>query len=263
MRFLRPLIALSLACGFATPILDARETPTPDALPAVEGIVKPARQVVLKAPLVAKVKEILVDEAQQVEQGTLLVQLDDAVQAAMVAHAEAAQKLADLALQSTRDIHRSHAATDFELRRAELEAEQAAATLRLEQARLAQYRVEAPFRGHVVRIQAREGATVGEDDAVLVFAELDPLEAEFHLPAACYRDLRVGQAYELAAGPPVNDTLTATCKTIEPLLDPASATFRCVFTIENAETQLPAGFAVRMEAPTASLVSTNASEPRP
>ena len=49
------------------------------------------------------------------------------------------------------------------------------------------------------------------------------------------------------AGPPANGEVTAVLDTIDPVIDPASQTFRCVFTIDNREARMPAGFTVSME----------------
>lgn len=210
----------------------------------IQGLVRPNRQVTLNPSLVAKVQEIFADESQAVKAGTLLVQLDAAVQEAVVAHAEAAWQQAKLVLESTRHMHTAAAATNFEARRAELEAEQAAATLRLERERLALYALKAPFDGTVLRILAREGSTVGEDKEVIAFAELDPLIAEFQLPASMWREIAVGAPYRLYAGAPVESEITAYCQTRDPAIDPASGTFRCVLRIENPAAKLPSGFPI-------------------
>jgi RND family efflux transporter MFP subunit len=237
----------------------------------IEGIVKPSRYVVIKSPLVATVDRVLAAESQQVREGELLVQLDARVQDAVTARArveadadaelrrtEAALAEVALALDSTRQMHTKKAATDWELHKAQLQHDQAQAardaaaevaraadaTLVLEERRLDEYTLRAPFDGHVIRIEAREGSTVSEEQPVLAFAQLDPLEAELHLPAELYNSMQVGQTVELEAGAPVSRMVTARCKTREPMIDSASRTFRCVFVIENAEAALPAGFAV-------------------
>lgn len=228
-------IALAMAA-------DARAA---DEGPLIEGIVKPARQVVLKSSVVARVQRVSVEEAQRLEAGEPLVQLDAAVQEAVVRHAEAGKRQADLVLESVRKMESSRAATPLEVLRAQLDAEQAAATLALERERLSQYTLRAPFAGYVLRLQAREGSSVTEEDPVATFAELDALVAEFQLPADWYDAIAVGGRYSFEAGPPVNSTITGQCQTREPAIDPASQTFRCVFRIDNREAHLPAGFRVR------------------
>lgn len=235
------LLSLIALTGFAA----AAQAQTD--LAATEGVVRPARLVELRAPLIGQVKEILVEEAQPAEKGDVLVRLDDAMQQAVLDGAVAAAKQARLVLDSTTQMRESHAASPFELKRAELDHEQAQANLRLEQERLAQYQLRAPFDGRVIRVQKREGSTVGQEDVVLVFAELSTLVAELHLPAERYDSIREGQGYELTAGVPVHRTLRGVCKTREPIIDSASRTFRCVFTIENREDPLPAGFSVTLQ----------------
>jgi len=49
----------------------------------------------------------------------------------------------------------------------------------------------------------------------------------------------------LAAGEPGNRDVRAKLKFADPVIDPASQTFRCVFAIDNAAPSLPAGFVVQ------------------
>ena len=238
-----------------------------------EGIAYPSKQVVLNAPVDGKVAAILFEEGARIKQGDLLAQMDDAEQKVVVASArlqaesnaevERAQFALDEAiilLERATETYEKDAASEWEVRRAQLQKDQAAADLQiakdrqvlakanldLEQARLDRMRVLAPFDGEVIEHNAEAGATLTRDDPILAVAVLDPLEAHINLPVSVYRQLKIGQTYQLEAGDPINAVVPGKLKHIYRIIDTASETVRCVFTIDNRDAEMIAGFPVRL-----------------
>ena len=121
--------------------------------------------------------------------------------------------------------------------------------LRLEEQRLERYLIRAPFAGTIIDVIEEPGAMLTDTDSVLLLADIDTLEAQLNLPIELYGRLKVGERYILVADDPVNDDLTWRLKTINPVIDTASRTFRCVFSLDNAGAPLPAGFTVRLQWP--------------
>lgn len=239
---------------------------------SLPGIAVAERQVLLSTPVEGVLAQIAVREGQLVAAGEVLATLDDRVARAAVdaaraqfeseadiAYAEAELTLADekfarlaqagsavnaLTLaeaRARRDQARSAVESARQARRlAEL-------NLRLETARLDRLTIRAPFAGRVTRIHADEGATLTTSHELLQLVSLQSLRADVPVPIAMHGRLTVGARYALRAGAPVNTTLIGALRFVDPVLDPASGTFRCVFAIANAEEKLPAGFAVRLE----------------
>lgn len=237
----------------------------------MRGVVLPVKQVGLIAPLEGMLKSIGVEEGERVKLDQVLARMDDRMQSVVVESARlrsesvAEIKRSELALEEARmeldqvtDLFQKGAATEFEVRGRRLAVGQAEAThtaakeesalakvnLKLEEERLAQYQVKAPFAGIIIRLIAEPGATLSQTDQLLFIADLDTLEAHLNLPVEMFGKLEVGQPYRLQAGHPVDKELTGTVKTVDPIIDTASQTFRCVFTIENPDAKLPAGFTV-------------------
>ena len=96
----------------------------------------------------------------------------------------------------------------------------------------------------VIERNAEPGATLTQTDPVLAVAALDPLEAHINLPVRVYDSLQVGAVYQLKAGDPISATVPARLKHVYRIIDTASETVRCVFTIENPDAKLIAGFPV-------------------
>lgn len=237
----------------------------------VEGIVLPSKQVVLNAPLPSILKEFAVQEGDRVEKDQPLAFMDDGLQQVAVKSAElqatstTAIRNAELVLEDAQiqverilDAQASDAASEWEVRRTKLQAETAAAQLeqaheqqelariqlQLEQERLERYAVLAPFTGRVLRTDAESGASLTQQDKLLTLVAMHPLEAQFHLPSTDYGRLTVGESYTLKTDESRGLTFNAKLKTIDPVIDPASQTFRVVFEIDNADESLPSGFAV-------------------
>lgn len=272
-----------LRSSHAQAVLD---TPSPAASPAeialdasaidpYEGLVRPSQQVQLNAPMPGILQAVLVEEGQHVQQGQVLAQIDDRLQRLAV---EAAQ----LQAQSDAEVERARyamdeakilwdravwsserdAASDWEVRRAKvqylvaqaayqaaLEAKELAQVkLKLEQERLEQYQLRAPFAGQVVQIHLDAGGTVSTSDPILSLVAMDPLEAEVHLSIDVMEQMEPGRWYRLSGAAPVNRELLGRLISVDPRIDWASRTFRCLFRLENPGGKLPSGFGVRLAA---------------
>lgn len=277
-HMMKRITTISLAAGVvlvgAVMLLPAQsgDTAGPD-LSRFEGIAYPSKQVVLNAPIDGKLTAIHFEEGDTVTAGELLAQMDDAEQLVVVASAKLqkdsvaeinrakfALDEAVILLDRATITFQRDAASEWEVRRAQLQKDQAeadlqiahdrkalaGANLELEEARLKRLRLLAPFDGEVIERNAEPGATLTQTDPVLAVALLDPLEAHINLPVSVFDNLKIGAVYQLDAGDPINQTLPGRLKHVYRIIDTASETVRCVFTIENPDAKLIAGFPVRM-----------------
>jgi RND family efflux transporter MFP subunit len=249
-------------------------TPGEPNLSRFEGIAFPSMQVVLNAPIDGKLASILFEEGDFIREGDLLAKMDDTEQSVVVesarlqndsqaeiSRAKFALDEAVILLEQATETFEKGAASEWEVRRAQLQRDQAdadlqiardrkalaGANLKLEEARLDRLRLLAPFDGEVIERSAEPGATLTQTDPVLAVAALDPLEAHINLPVSVFDRLKIGKVYQLDAGDPVNATLPGKLKHIYRIIDAASETVRCVFTIENPDAKLIAGFPVRLK----------------
>ena len=242
--------------------------------PLLHGIAQPARSASISSPLEERLAEITVAEGQRVARGDLLAQLDDRVARASLAvaesrasataalrDAESRLRVATSNLERMKRAHAENAAGDNELDEATARFDQAkaavdAASERIDQsardrdlqhARLEAHALRAPFDGVIVRVLVEEGETPKSSDPIVELVNLDALRVEMHLPAAYYPAIRVGDTYTLHASAPVAQPLDGTVTSIEPVIDAATRTFRCVLSVDNAEARHPAGFTVTID----------------
>jgi RND family efflux transporter MFP subunit len=228
----------------------------------------------MSAPLEGVLMEVLVEEGEVVERGQILAVMDNRIAKAAVSvaqgaadhtaaidHAKHELTLAESLLARLTALQEAEAGAEFELEQAKARRDQAEAALRsaaeqqlqakwhleLEKARLEAHNIRAPFSGRILSIEVVAGTTLTQSDDLLTIVCLDHLEAQLHLPLELFGKLRTGESYRLLASAPVGRSIQSRLVFAAPVIEPATKTYRCVFTIDNKDRRLPAGFAVRFE----------------
>ncbi len=248
-----------------------RTFPSASGALIVPGVARPSRMATLAAPVEGILRRVHVEPADTLTQGDPVAQMDDTVaRAAEQAAAAAAERTAavdraraNLELSRSRYERLSTAAqygganaAELDEAHAQLRAAEAELALAIEnqrearlahdlaRARLDQHLVRAPFDAVVVRIIAREGETLQVGTPIALVADLSELRIDIDLPAAWLSELRPGTPYLFHAEAPLDAPIVARLDHVEPILDPATASARCTFVIDNGAHRLPAGFAV-------------------
>lgn len=234
----------------------------------VRGPVRPQRLASVGPQSDGVVRDMPIAEGTAVRRGEVLLRLDDAVQAARIglaraaAEADADQRQAQIAHQEAQTVLARTlqaagrgAATEWEVRQARARVETASAQadamaerrrverhrLELELAQQEQLVIRAPFDGVVTRVDTTAGATLTRSDRPVTVADLSVLEAVMYFPAEAWRRLRIGTAYPMRLAEPVDRTVEARLRHMDPVMDAASGRFRAVFTIANDDHAIPAG----------------------
>ncbi len=276
-RFI-PAVALFLAAGLTSSLaVDAAAQPNPRErrvnAPAATGVVQPRRNVTLSVPLDGVIDAVHVKEGQQVQAGDLLAVMDHRVPAAALRAAEATAARTAAIEEASHDVafqtwlvdrllaaNAQAGANEYQIREAKFTLDlriaaharavedqtDAKRQLDLARARVEERFIRAPFDGRITRVDAGPGETLATTEPLVQLVNLRELETELHLPAAMYPQLRPGLTAALQAGPPVDRPLHAVLTFVDPVIDPATQTVRCLFVIDNRDHTLPAGFTVRL-----------------
>lgn len=273
----------ALATLLTSGVSNAWAQPVWQSSDGLHGVAFPKQEVELSVPSDGVVGKLLVAEGQLVEKEQLLLAMDDRIAResykvaelssrhdAMIRHTEASVKLAEFKLRNLTEAYQSGAADGFEVEEARVQLEQAKAQhdselekfalagqqLELERARLAQLELRSPFAGRIIRVETKVGSSESSAEPVIVVASLEVLKVELHLPLDLFGNMQIGDSYLLSAQAPVNSVVTGRLTTIDPIIDSATETFRCVFEIENQDQKLPAGFAVELDPTTLSSLQS-------
>ncbi len=249
---------------------------------AMRGEVKASQDIVLNAPVRGRIEEVLVEEDDIVEAGQVIVRIDDkrAKQAVLSAkvkansqaeirRAEVAVDLAANRLEQVEQARQQNAASDWEVRQANLELEQAKAVqqaakeqaeiakaeLELRELELEMHQVKTKVAGRVDRVAVEPGVTVTDETPIARILVLNPLEATTFLPTELYDRMEKGQAYwleDMRSGQVIRGKLKAFSREG----DLVSQTFRAVFEVDNPGEKMQAGFSVKLVGPVADEANT-------
>ncbi len=240
----------------------------------ITGITLPYQEVSLGPVAKGRIARVAVSEGQTVRKGDLLAGLDDGVQQARtviakiraennveVQLAETRKRAAEIDLDHVSGLHKKNAASKKELQdtevmaelralereQAKLEHELAVETYRLEQLRLEDMRVYAPFNGYVVELIKRVGETVDELESVIKLAQLHPLTVAIDCPMQLAHRVRLGDTAVVkpddARWPTREGKVTLTSR----VGDAGSQTFKVKLTVPNEDLGWISGLRVRVE----------------
>jgi RND family efflux transporter MFP subunit len=235
---------------------------------ATSCLVKPNKIVQLGSSVFGVLKELKVDRADVVTQGQVVGKLDTSIEEAqmsldrykakLTAPIEAAQadlswnqrelerrqklannrwsKINDVDEAATRVIQDKIAIrkAQDEIKMAELE------TLRSE----AQYNlklIRSPINGVVTEVKLLPGEYIYESTPIVTLAQVDPLSVEVVVPAGDYGAMKPGDSAYVHLLQPLDKTVQTRIELIDPLIDPASDTFRARLVLPNPNNAIPAG----------------------
>ncbi|MCL5778403.1 efflux RND transporter periplasmic adaptor subunit [Limibaculum sp. FT325] len=201
-----------------------------------------ARQSIEIVPLASgRVEEIAFAPGQPVEAGAVLIRLDDDIERANLAEAEALLIEKDQAVERTQRLQRTNAVALATLE--QVIAERAAAEAAVDRARrrLADRVIRAPFAGVVGLTDIDLGARVDDEVVLTTLDDLTEVEVEFSLPETLFAEIAPGQPIEAASAAFPGRSFVGRVATIGSRVDPVSRAFRVRAVIPNPEGVLPSG----------------------
>jgi membrane fusion protein (multidrug efflux system) len=201
-----------------------------------------ARQAVDIVPLSSgRVAEIAFAPGERVEQGAVLVRLDDQAEQAAVAEAAANLREAELALQRAQKLRTNNTVAQATVD--ELEAAYLGAKARLDaaQKRLTDRTVRAPFAGVVGIRRVDIGARVDDNTVLTTLDDLAEIEIEFSVPEIFFGRVRQGQPIQATTTAYPGRTFSGKIATIDSRIEQVSRAFRVRAVLPNPDLKLPAG----------------------
>lgn len=216
-------------------------TPVIDAI----GTVSASRGVDLTVETTGIVKEMNIATNQRVEEGEMLIRLDDAVQQADLAATKAQAALDKQALERALELRQRGVGSAVTLQAAEAAASASAAQVEKLEAVLQQKQLRAPFAGKLGIPRVDEGQYVTPGVAVVTLQDIDTMRADFTVPEQRLSQLSIGQKVRLTADG--DDTVFAGEITgIDPKVDPSSRLVAVRAAIDNPDGRLTPGQFVRI-----------------
>ncbi|MFP4540545.1 MAG: efflux RND transporter periplasmic adaptor subunit [Opitutales bacterium] len=217
--------------------------PWETTIPAI-GSVAPVQGITVRTEVGGVVEEIAFRAGAQVEQGELLVALDDSVEQANLAQAEAELDLAERNRRRSEDLYESRSipAADLDAARSRVAAVEAqVASLR---ATLAKKEIRAPFAGTLGIRRISLGQYLTPGDAVVLLQALDEVFVEFSVPQREFGRLEEGLLVRATTDAYPDRVLEGRLTAINAQIDVATRNVRVQATFENRDDLLRAGMFV-------------------
>jgi membrane fusion protein, multidrug efflux system len=216
--------------------------------PVIEafGTVGSVQGVELAARTTGVVREILFSANDRVEQGQLLVQIDDAVERAELISASAAVERDRQALERARTLSDRGVSSTANLETAESELAASSSQLQRLEAVLDQKAIKAPFSGVMGIPRIEIGQYVSAGDEIATLQNLDQMRVDFTVREQDIDRIAIGQP--VRSGVAVDELdFEGRITGIEPRVDPASRLVAVRAEIQNAEGKLRPGQFARVE----------------
>ena len=226
--------------------VEARLEPIVESLSLVGTLL--ANEVVeVKSEIEGAVVSVPFQEGERVEQGRLLVQLDDSVLSAAVAEADANFKLAQTTFERDKNLLGDKLISQQDYDRSQAAFFAARATLERRKSEFNHTKISAPFAGIVGSRQVSPGQVIGKNTTITWVVDLDRLKAEFSVPERFVGRLNAGQLIELMIAAYPQQRFKGEVYFVAPQVDPAMRTALVRAYVPNSEQKLKPGMFANLE----------------
>ena len=209
-------------------------------LAAVGSLV--ANQGILVSPEVAgKVSAIRFESGQQVEAGSVLLEIDDSVEQAELEGIVAERRLAEQQFKRREELLDSKTISRSDVDEARLRLENAAAQLAAKRAVIAKKRITAPFSGWLGIRRVNLGEYVQPGTTIVPLEALQPIYVDYALPERHLDQISVGQAVEIEVQAYPGEVFTGRITAVNPGIDPGTRSLQVRAVMENPQARLRPG----------------------
>lgn len=187
------------------------------------------------------VQEIKFEEGQPVEQGQLLVRLDESKFAAAVAEDEANLRLSRANYDRAEQLRREQLISQQEFDQAKSSFDSSAASVELNKRLLKDARIFAPFAGIVGVRRVSPGQVINKNSTLTWIVDLDPVKVEFDVPERFLSQVQTNQQISVSVAAYPNRKFEGKVFFISPFVDLTNRTALVKAEIPNPKGELKPG----------------------
>lgn len=217
-----------------------------DVLVEAVGSTRALRTVEVTPLAAGRVKEVGFTAGQVVRAGDILLRLDDEIQQADLAEAEARLTEAVATLRRSQTLNKTQIVADAIVDGLVAKVAIAKAERDRARRRLKDRVVIAPFPGVVGFSSVELGTRVEEGDVVTVLDDLSSVEVQFSLPESLFGKIGLDRRVVANAAPFPDRVFNGTIRSIDSRVDPVSRSFKARAVVNNDGRALPAGMFVHL-----------------
>lgn len=198
-----------------------------------------------EAEVIAKVsgeiREILVEEGDDVTSGQVLARLDGDRLRLELMQAEAKLRKLQRDYQRNVDLKKRGLISAGDFEKIKYETEALEATYNLARLEYSYTEIRAPIDGVVAERFVKIGNTIDANSVTFQVTSLEPLVAYLHVPEREYRRIERGQAAVIEVDALQGKEFQAAVTRISPVVDPATGTFKITVEVSDPSRQLKPG----------------------
>ena len=198
-----------------------------------------------EADVIAKVggevRELLVEEGDEVSKGEVLARLDGERLRLELNESEAKLRKLQRDYERNVDLQAKGLISDGDFEKIKYEMEALEAAFNLASLELDYTKIRAPIDGVVARRFVKLGNTISVGDALFKVTSLDPLVAYLHVPEREYRNVDPGQTVGIEIDALGGETIVATVSRVSPVVDPQTGTFKITVEIVDERRRIKPG----------------------
>lgn len=208
---------------------------------AAVGSLVATQGILVTTEIAGKVSAIHFESGQQVEAGTLLLQLDDSVDQAELEGIVAERRMSELQFKRREELLDSKTISRSDVDEARLRMENAIAQLDTKRAKIAKKRITTPFSGWLGIRQVDLGEYLQPGAAIAPLDAMDPIYLDYALPERELDQISVGQEVEVRVQAFPDETFSGRVAALNPGIDPGTRSLRVRATLENPQARLRPG----------------------
>jgi membrane fusion protein (multidrug efflux system) len=208
---------------------------------AAVGSLVASQGILVTTEVAGKVSAIRFESGQQVEAGTVLLEIDDSVEQAELEGIVAERRLAEQQFKRREELLDSKTISRSDVDEARLRLENAAAQLAAKRAVIAKKRITAPFSGWLGIRRVDLGEYVQPGTPIVPLEALQPIYVDYALPERHLDEISVGQAVEIEVQAYPAEIFTGRIAAVNPGIDPGTRSLQVRAELENPQARLRPG----------------------
>lgn len=226
--------------------MEAREMVWERTIPAI-GSLRAEQGIQVAAEVSGIVRKIHFESGQQVSKGEVMIEINTSVEEAELVSAQAAEELAQITLERSRELRKKNTIPQSELDAAEAQAKQTAANVETIRARIDLKTIEAPFDGRLGIRTLDPGEFISAGQSIVSLQSLDPILLDFTLPQNRLSRVEVGLPVRIRVDSWENESFRGEINALNPEVDRTTRTFQLEAKFPNPDGKLRPGMFAKVE----------------
>jgi len=203
-----------------------------------------------EADVIAKVegeiRELLVEEGDDVNQGQVLARLDGDRLRLELSESQARLRKLQRDFERNKDLQEKGLISEGDFEKIQYDLEALQASYNLASLELDYTQIRAPIEGVISERYVRLGNTIKVNEPLFRVTSFDPLVTYLHVPEREYRRLSAGQPVAIDIDALAGQRIIAEVTRVSPIVDPDTGTFKITVEISDERRRIKPGMFARL-----------------